>query len=393
MAISAESVLHTTPNRPLNLKDDFHNALLDIANNAAWLLQWRGGKFGSDFLRERYYNLLLRRGLAYYNGNVRARQLVIQFSKYYPSQILSSLDCEIKNTYGNWLLRLLHPGLTGVSQPPIRHILLILFLGCTTEGFFTSFKEFKPFGDGPWPCLNKAAKHFGQLVIAKCRINDNIVTGKTGKPMGTFSCECGFVYNRVGPDSSEDDRTRRGSVESYGPVWEEALRAAWADTSCHLGKAAEQLGVSALTVIRYAIRLDLPMNVSMPTVGPKTIRRYKNFRRSRMEALKHYREEWLYVLEANPKASRRQLMTVAPFFYWWLSKNDAGWLETHLPPIRKGERKAELKDWKSIDIELAAAIEVAANHIREMPERPTRISLAAIMREVGHKTWLEFPPS
>jgi Tn7-like transposition protein D/TniQ protein len=393
VAISAESVMEAIPIRPLNLADDVHSVLLSIARNAAWLLEWSEGKFGSEKLRvrERYYNLLLRRGLAYYNGRVRASRLVKELSKYYPSQILLSLDCEIKDTYRNWLLRLLHSGLTEVSQHPIRHILLIIFLGCTVEDFFTSHKEYKPFGDGPWPCLNKAAEHFGQLVITECRITDNLVKGKKGKPMGTFNCSCGFVYNRVGPDESEQDRTRRNSVEAYGPVWEEALREVWADTSISLSKAASQLGVSELTVIRYAIRLDLPMNCSNTrTVGPKTIKRFRNFRRSRKESLEHYRKEWLFVLAANPNASREQLISTSAFLYMWLGKNDSDWLETHLPPVRKGARKAELKDWASIDNELAAAVKATGQWIREMPGRPIRISLAAITREVGHKSWLEF---
>jgi hypothetical protein len=47
------------------------------------------------------------------------------------------------------------------------------------------------------------------------------------------------------------------------------------------------------------------------------------------------------------------------------------------------------QDWKSIDLELAAAIKATAKRIRETPGRPIRISLTAIAKEVGHKAWLE----
>lgn len=248
-AISAESVLHDLSVRLIDLSEHAHKIFLDIACNAAWLLRWRGTEVRSDTLRERYYNLLLSLGLAYYNGNVRAAELLTEFSAFFPPQVLKSLDCEIENTYRNWLLRLLHPSRTGVTQLPIRHILLILFLGLTTEDLLTSFDEFKPFGDGPWPCLNHAADHFGKAVIMKCRITDNIAKGKLGRPMGIFSCECGFVYTRVGPDISVEDRFSIGSVESYGPVWEKVLREAWPDTSTSVGKIAERLGVSHLTVV------------------------------------------------------------------------------------------------------------------------------------------------
>lgn len=82
-------------------------------------------------------------------------------------------------------------------------------------------------------------------------------------------------------------------------------------------------------------------------------------------------------------------MTISSFHYLWLRKNDSEWLEAHLPQVLKGERKTELKDWKSVDSELAAAIEATARRIRGTPGRPARISLAAIAREVGHKSWLE----
>jgi len=208
--------------------------------------------------------------------------------------------------------------------------------------------------------------------------------------MGIFSCECGFIYNRVGPDTSQEDRYRIDSVESYGSTWEQVLREAWSDTSLSLERAARRLGVSELTVVRYAIRLDLPMNApGSRQISLKTIERYKNFRRSRSEALEYYRKEWLSVREANPNAGRRQLMILESFLYLWLKKNDSEWLEGHLPPIIKSERKIELKDWKSIDLELAAAIKATSKRIRETPGRPIRISLAAIAKEVGHKAWLE----
>ena len=390
-AISAESVMKVKAIRSLDLSDRSHNILLNIARNAAWTLKHTEGLLGKDDLREHYYNHLLARGLAYYNGKVRASKLADQFIEHYSPQILKSLGCEIKNRYSNWLLRLVHSGLTGVSHPPIRHILLIIFLGCTTEEFFTPLEEFKPFGNKPWPCLNRASDHFGQLLIDECRVSDSWVKKRRGNPVGTFSCKCGFVYNRIGPDNSEKDRYRINSIESYGPVWEKALREIWGDTSISLREAARRLGVSELTVVRYAIRLELPMNTSSTrSVGPKTLERYKSFRRSKEEALEFYRQEWLSLLKANPDASRRQLATISSFLYMWLKKTDSEWLEAHLPLVRKTNRQGELKDWNKIDIELAPAVEATAKRIREAPGRPTRISLAAIMREVGHKSWLEF---
>lgn len=392
VAISAESVLRDSPPRRLDLSDRHHGALLDIARTAARVLDWGEGKCGNDDIRERYYSRLLEMGLAYYNGSVRATELASRFTEQYPPQILEALNCKISDPQRNWLLRLLRSGFAGVSHLPIRHILLIRFLGCSVEEFFGSTKEYKPFGSGPWPCLNRAADHFGRPTITRCRVADNVSKRKKiRRPVGTFSCDCGFVYNRAGPDTSEEDRSRLDTVESYGPVWEQILRDSWPDTATSIPKIAGQLGVSGLTVVRYAIRLGLPMNVpGARRVSHKTIDRYRIYRRSMKEAVEHYRNEWLSVLAANPGASRTQLLGLASFLYLWLNKNDSEWLESHLPPVRKGIRKAELKEWGPIDIELAVAVDAAALRIRSTPGRPRRLTLAAIVREAGNRMWLEF---
>ena len=52
------------------------------------------------------------------------------------------------------------------------------FLEMSAESFFFNFKEFKPFGDGPYPCLNAASDHFGEHLIEKCEIQNNITKGE-----------------------------------------------------------------------------------------------------------------------------------------------------------------------------------------------------------------------
>ena len=115
--------------------------------------------------------------------------------------------------------------------------------------------------------------------------------------MGTFSCnKCGFIYNRVGPDTTEESRFQANSTQVYGPIWESRLRELWKDTFLSLVEAGRKLGVSALTVVRYAIRLGLPMNTANARqVSEKTIQRYSSFRPLRNESLEHYRHEWLVI--------------------------------------------------------------------------------------------------
>src|SRR5829696_6853247 len=127
------------------------------------------------------------------------------------------------------------------------HRSVMTFLNCTPEEVFTSFAEYKPFGEGPWPCLNKASDHYRQPQVAQCRIEDGFKKN-LGKPVGTFVCECGFIYTRTGPDHTEEDRSKMSSVQFYGSVWEGSLRKLWEDTSLTMCEIAQKLGVNELTV-------------------------------------------------------------------------------------------------------------------------------------------------
>jgi hypothetical protein len=330
----------------------------------------------------------LKRGLAYYNGRIRTKELVSQFIEYYSTETLARLGCQIKHIYSNWLLRILHPSNPETAQHPIRHILLQVFLSCSAEELFAKFNEYKPFGEGPWPCLNRPSNHFGELRISDCRITDHLVNGKRGKPLGTFRCSCGFTYNRVGPDTSNKDRLRLTRVQSYGEMWEDALQGLWEDTNISLEDAARSLGVSKLTVIRHAIRLGLPMN----TDGTRQVNgyeRYKNYRRTWQEDLEHYRGEWLTLRRANRSASRNELIAMASFLYSWLRKNDSNWIEEHSPPVVKKNRRIKRINWNKEDRKLVAAIDAVAQRVNNLPGIPVRISVAAITRETGRRAWIE----
>lgn len=329
---SAEKSVHEITPRYLNLSDPHHSILLKVASNAAWLLRRTGPDMGLHILRDRYLNLLLARGYAYYNGRVRVTKLLKALQDFFTPEYLTELQCDIGSPSCAWPLRILLKDGTAAAQNPLKHLLLMTFLGCTSEQVFTSFVEFKPFGTGPWPCLNRASKHYGDLLIEQSHVTDNLVKNRRGKPEGTFACRCGFVYKRIGPDTSDTDRFTHSSVQAYGLTWERLLRRLWLNTKLPMQEVGIQLGVSDLTVVRHAIRLGLLMNQSgARRVSGKTIERYSKYRDTRQNVLKSYRQEWLAVLKANPRARRQQLLNVANFLYLWLRKNDGEWIEAHLP--------------------------------------------------------------
>lgn len=388
--IPAENVVHNASPVFIDKSQALHSNLLKIAVEVDWLLRQQLVSLGPELLNRRYYNLLLRHGYAYYNGRIRTDSLITDFISFYSAELLDKFQCSIKSTAHSWITRLALIDKAQVAQHPLRHLLLLTFLGYTAEQFLNQFKEYKAFGDGPWPCLNRASGHFRQPLINVSCVTDCSAKKKRGKPLGIFSCTCGFVYTRLGPDTSKEAQYKFNNVQTYGSLWEKTLCELWGNAAISTGEIGRRLGVADLTAVRYAIRLRLPMNTAgSRKVSEKTIRRYSNFRSSREEAIKHHRAEWIAVREMNPLASRKELISIASFLYLWLRKNDTEWIESHSPsPLDKG-RKVPRVDWEKLDCELSEAIIRSTIRIKAIQGKPVRASLAEVIREIGHQVHLE----
>jgi Tn7-like transposition protein D/TniQ len=389
---SADDAVYAVKPRHLNLSQADHSIRLKVARDALWLLRSTSLSLDLDTLRQRYYSLLLEQGYAYYNGRVRVNRLLKALTEFFSPEYLTEIRCPIGSPSSAWPLRLVSKDGMTAAQNPIRHLLLMAFVGRTAEQIFTSSGEFKPFGEGPWPCLNRASTHYGKLLIGQCHITDCIVKKRSGKPEGTFACRCGFTYKRIGPDASEEDRLKRDSVQTYGPVWEKALRRLWSQVDVPLQRVGSGLGVSELTTVRYAIRLGLPMNEpGLRRVSRKTIERYGRYRKTRLGTLEAYRKCWLGVLEANRGATRHQLMEASGYLYSWLRKNDGEWIEAHLPPRRERDKRPRGRsiDWEEIDQKLSRDLVAAAISIKCLPGKPVRALLAALIKKVGCRRWIQ----
>lgn len=353
-AFTAEHSVSNISARRLDISKPAQRIQLNIARQAQWLLEWSGEAADRQPLRLRYHNLLLRQGLAYYSRRVSTSQLTQKLLDYYPSELLIRLGCEIRSPYSNWLLRLLHPHKAGIAQHPLRHILFLISINCSTEEVFDSFVEFKPFGDGPWPCLNHASGHYSELHVSSCRISDGEKKNK-GKPIGTFGCSCGFVYTRTGPDQSEADRFKWASVQCYGVEWEHLLKRLWEDTSLTLRQVALSLGVNELTVKRRAINLGLTF--PRPTLGvPRPSREIPN----------------RYKIKEPVHRKRSNTDGTNP----------------HRLYLRKARCQKTHINWEEQDLILSESVSDAALQICSALV-PTRVSITAIVRLVGHRAWLE----
>jgi hypothetical protein len=389
--ISAEGIVDAPPTTPIDPQDREHNLLLKIAQDAKWLLNWRGTPPTNEERRLRYHNLLLIKGLAYYKGRFRHTELIKQFHDFFPANLLKILQSEIGNQKQPWPLRILRQNRVVEIQPPLRHLLLLTFLGCSAEQFFTTFEEYTPFGNAPWPCLNRASDHFEQETVSDCHITNGHKKTK-GRPVGLFSCDCGFKYLRLGPDTESSNRVRFDKVIAYGSVWEKYFGQRWNDPSITLTNLAKELDVIPFTLRRHAIRLKLPFprqgRWARPT-SQKIIKKYSNTRQTFEECMKARRQQWLSIRKQNPKATRQQLIRLASYTYYWLSRHSIEWLTKHLPPAQTNNPEPVRVDWKTWDLTLSREVKKVAKQIKKSHAKPVRVSKEEIINQIGHRSWIE----
>jgi hypothetical protein len=361
---------------------------LYLAKAAKWLLGQSGLSLENGRLRERYHNLLLQRGYAYYNGSVKNEKLFAAFTNHFEANILEKLGCVISSAQRGWLRQFTGDKTHIKLNHPLRHLLVLFFLDVNVADFFTSFTEYRPFGLGPYPCLNVACGRYHALTIPECKVFDARTAGRRGNPAALFICDCGFKYQRSGPDTSEADRYRYSSVTDYGKVWEAKLRELWTNTNLPMSALAARLNVAAATVTGHAIRLKLPMNETgaRPVAG---YNRFRNPRQSFAEKLHNHRRIWLNNREKNPDCTRAELTDFAPNTYHWLRRNDTSWLKKQPPmaQLRIG-RRSDTRNWNPIDERLAAKVKAVSGEIIESEDWPVRVSKLEIVRRVGHRSWL-----
>jgi hypothetical protein len=393
---SAEESLKIQPPEFLRDNNSEHKLFLYLGKNAEWLLTQKKLSLEQGELRERYYNLLLKRGYAYYNGRIKGNKLYEAFNQHFSldtyssvsSSSLDTLGCQIKSPRYAWYLNLLGTTPAKVINHPIRHLLLMNFLGVTAKDFFDSFVEYKPFGVGPYPCLNKASEHYLELNIRTCEIVDNTVKNKRGIPCGLFFCGCGFIYQRLGCDNSIQDKYKYSSVKEYGKVWEEKLKELWMNLNLSVAQIAEILNTSAHCVTRHAIRLSLPMN-QPNTRNVEGYSRYRNPRKTFTQLLSRHRGSWLEHIKKYPNATRSELQRIATQPYFWLRKHDFDWIQDNSPKIKRVYERRLTHDWKKIDENLSIEVKHCCQKILMSTNPFQRVSLSAIIREVGHQAWLE----
>ena len=209
----------------------------------------------------------------------------------------------------------------------------------------------------------------------------------SGKPIGTFSCTCGFIYQRTGPDTPARDRLKTDKVKAFGHVWEAKLCRLWEDETVSLRQIALQLGVDPLTVKRHASRLGLLF--PRPVVRTCYLNAAQMLRSPKVkvietETLEEYREKWMSAMEEYQNMGVAFLRSQFPNVYTWLYRHDLFWLKTHLPfNQQKSRNQSSRVDWQKRDRDLAELVEMSARRLKEHVGRPVQITISALGKDIG----------
>lgn len=339
--------------------------LIFIAEQTNYLLNNKIPPIGLEKLNIFYVKKLQQIGLATVSGRIRWIELIPMFNRFYGDNLLYELNCFIERDKENtWLHKLLRK--PRVSCHPLRHILLLGFLGEKINTLVNHYDEgiYQPFGSGPWRCLNKAAEHYKELEIFSCRVTKDY---KTGLPVGTFSCSCGFVYSRKGPDKTVEDSLKVGRIKVFGLVWEQKL-SELSTLDLSLRKKAEILGVDPMTVKR---RLKA---VNKDEVEKNT-----------QNKTKQYREQWNEVLRSHSEKTITEIRSLNPNLYLWFYRNDRDWLQMNYPSNKKLISKNPIKrvNWDHRDLKIAKQAEHIITEILSESNKLIRVTKNEIGRRLG----------
>lgn len=371
----------TNPTHQIDNKD--HDKLYQLAKDSFWLLSNGSAFCNSDFIHDRYFQLLVNQNLATFSGTIRMREVLSEFSDYYSDSLLKLFNCQLdSSSKENWLMRLLRKSTT--TQHPIYHLLAMQFLDISAKEFFESPSPITPFGVGPWPCLNNVCSHYKRGVIQE---NELTYSNENGKPVGTFCCpSCQFTYSRLGPDKTESDKYKRSRIVSFGSLWETTLMTNWNDFDMSLRGLSRLLGVDTRTVKKQANRLKLDSR--RPGSFADNHEDYadnedKNV--SYSSGIESKRKQWLGLIKSQPDAGVTQLRKLSPALYAWLYRNDRSWLRQHSPTLKSKTTVVSRRvDWIERDLVIAITCLQACLNLIQLNKRPTKITQTKIARASGN---------
>lgn len=266
---------------------------------------------------------------------------------------------------------------------PIKHILLILFL-CEDFNQFLNTKPYsdKPYGDGPWFCLNPVADHYKQQVVYSHRIK---FYSQKKIPIGYFTCSCGFTYRRVGSAKIEDHGLI-GKVVNFGHVWEAKLKELLLEKKYPLTVLARKMSCHYQTVLRYSDKLGLRHLINTTVTSSSTT--YKSSEKTINQKLKkEYTSDILDYIKQYPSCRRTDIQKTLVKQCSWLDKYDKEWYAQNLPSrLSRGKPKGKQTNWNKRDEEYANELKKLVDSLLAQDKQVIKMTKSSLSAGIGKKS-------
>ncbi|MGG4546411.1 TnsD family transposase [Rossellomorea marisflavi] len=342
--------------------DPYAEIKIYLAKQAYKLLQQPLHPLSRQDIALKYRSLLRELNLVTSSNRVRQKELYEMVQKKIPTDFLVQYESVVDDAYEyNWLKVLTRNMKRNVH--PFRHLLMLYFLEQDIDDFIDLKTDIGPFGEGPFPCLNRAASHYQKLVIPSVEVTRDF---KTNAPIGTFKCTCGFIYARKGPDKSSEDCFRIGRVKQFGSIWHEKLKQL-AEGDLSIKEIARELGVDSKTVKRY-LSNSIEISIEASELNQELMAKYKKY--------------IVEFIQEFPRLSRTTLHENCKKQYIFLYRHDKKWLMNVLPSNQKKQQPTITVDWSKRDQEYVVIIKKLYKELLEL-EKPIRITLSFIGRRLG----------
>jgi hypothetical protein len=351
--------------------------LLDIAKSAKYLLSNNLEDYNQDNIHSKYFGYLKEKGFLTAKGRVSQWDLFNEFILYYGEDVLRLLESEIDfdNEY-NWLKVLTRKQKRVVH--PLRQILFINFLCGDIHSFFkNTTKTLKSCSS--YPCLNPAAEHYMKNVIKKVNITADY---KTRESVGTFYCDCGFIYSR----KMKCDIHKVGRIKEFGNAWENKLKGLITGKETSIKGIAKEMCCDSKTVVKYARKLGIDnyLNSYMHIKeAPKSDLHSDN------SLLVRYKEDIKKLIESSPDIGRTAIRKRLENQYMYLYRYDKEWFDANMPRIQsKSIQRSELRNWALTDNQLLSLLKQTYNRILK-EQLKSRISKTLLFRKSKKQSFFE----
>ncbi|WP_107937232.1 TnsD family transposase [Ureibacillus chungkukjangi] len=377
--IVATALVKRRKNNMGELKKEEIQLLKAISQSSYSLLTTNYLQKDNNSLRDKYLELLKQNEYATPNGRVKRDRLYSGFKAKFSSRCLELLQSTVEFVEADWLTMIFQKHRK--SFHPIRHLLVMSFLDTDLNHLFDK-NEYHPFGKGPWLCLNVACSDYRKRVVKDIGVT---IDYDTRKPVGTFQCNCGFVYSRKGPDINKEDKFRIGTIKEYGHVWKQKLTEA-VNEGKTLTEISREFQADRATIKKYADKLQLNVPWKAPKIVAKIV---QNSIEDLENQLQLRKEKWLEIQELYPEKSKTELRKLVPDVYAFLYRNDQDWLNDFSPIKNKIQTPNHRVDWKKRDEELLALLKQAVRNWDFDVEKPTRITATSLGKKINKLSVLE----